>query len=120
MFIKVKKNTFLVFLLENKKVVSAKLIERILDQLIELENIKFDFALRIALRTKRKIKSVLNYLKRRWNRIERNGQHARRRFIDECRNKKVELEIEFSAFNNESMDVDPVLIEDIFNDLRIK
>ena len=79
---------------------------------------KFQFRLHNSL--KKKIKSVLVCIKRSCNKIERNGQHARQKFIDESGNQKIELYVELSNFNNEQMDVDPINIDILFKYLKIK
>ncbi len=116
MFIRVRKICFLEKLLENKKIISAELMERIFNDICQQENFNFDF----TIRSKKKIKSVLVCIKRSWNKIQRNGQHARKKFIDECGNQKIELYIELSNFNNEQMDVDPINIDILFKYLKIK
>ena len=117
MFIRVRKIIFLEKLLENKKIISAELIERIFSHISQQENFNFDFD---ETHSKRKIQSILVCIKKAWNKIERNGQHARKKFMDECRNQKVELDIELSNFDNELMDVDPINVDILFNNLKIK
>ena len=113
MYTRISKKIFLKLILENGNKICTQLIKNIFDYMCQNEEAKFEYSFKV----KAKIKSTLVYLKKMYHKIKRNGSKARKKFHDMNRNQFVELNVELPT--NDLMDVDPITIDLLFNQMTI-
>ena len=101
MYAKISKSKILDFLLENDKVVSQDLIEKIFDYFCEKEQAEFEFTTEV----RKKIKSSLVLVNRKWSEISRN-KIARKNYLITSKSVFIEFNLTLKTNNESNMEID--------------